>query len=42
MKKKGLSVTGVMSIDCARHGLKLPLSVCDLTAGERCVSFLLS
>ncbi|KAF8149531.1 hypothetical protein B0H34DRAFT_734180 [Crassisporium funariophilum] len=35
---KGLAATGVAAVDCARHGVKCPLAVADLIAGERYVT----
>jgi len=32
---KGYAVTGVGSVDCARHGFKRPNGVVDLQKGER-------
>jgi hypothetical protein len=37
---RGVDVTGVGAVDCARHNLKRPLSVGDLQKGERYVSVL--
>lgn len=33
----GLAATGVVSVDCARHGMKRPCSTGDLQKGERYV-----
>ena len=32
---QGLSATGVGTIDCARHNMKLPTGVGDLQKGEK-------
>ncbi|KAG2064224.1 hypothetical protein BDR04DRAFT_1035878, partial [Suillus decipiens] len=32
---KGLAATGIMTIDCAQHDMKLPNSVGDLQKGEK-------
>jgi hypothetical protein len=32
---RGLAATGVGTIDCARHNMKLPNGVGDLQKGER-------
>ncbi|TFK78062.1 hypothetical protein K466DRAFT_446088, partial [Polyporus arcularius HHB13444] len=34
----GLAATGVVSVDCARHGMKRPCSTADLQKGERHVN----
>ncbi|KAG1792867.1 hypothetical protein EV424DRAFT_1475732 [Suillus variegatus] len=36
---KGLAATGVGTVDCARHDMKLANGVGDLQRGERCVFF---
>jgi hypothetical protein len=38
-KSKGLAATGVGTIDCARHGMKLRNAVGDLQKGEKYVSY---
>jgi hypothetical protein len=36
---KGIASTGVVTVDCARHDMKRPVSVADLQKGERFVQF---
>jgi hypothetical protein len=36
---KGLTATGVRTIDCAQYDMKFPNGVSDLQMGEKCVSF---
>jgi hypothetical protein len=36
----GLAATGVGTVDCARHDMKLANGVGDLQKGEKCVEFL--
>ena len=36
-KSKGLAATGVGTVDCARHGMKLQNAVGDLQKGEKYV-----
>jgi hypothetical protein len=39
---RGLAATGVGTMDCARHDMKLPNGVGDLQKGERCVFSIIS
>jgi hypothetical protein len=36
---KGLTATGVRTIDCTQHDMKLPNGVSDLQMGEKCMPF---
>lgn len=40
-KSCGLAATGVGTIDCARHNMKLPTAIGDLQKGEKYVLYLL-
>ena len=37
LNNHGLAATGVGTVDCARHNMKLPNAVGDLQKGEWCV-----
>jgi hypothetical protein len=37
---QGLAATGLGTVDCARHNMKLPNGVGDLLKGERYILFL--